>query len=307
MSAIQLPTVQIGPRESQAWLLGMRIPQVLLVGGALVAFSNLINGAGPLAAMAKRTDGQVSELLGVLSTVSWLFLIAALLAIAFIPFKGRYLDQYVPVTANFIAQKLTKQDVFRGGVFRMSATDTVPQIALPGDLAHLEFLAFDTGDGQEVCVVKDPKAKTYTAVLVVEGDTFALADTADQAARVEAFGQLQTRLSQSSNLISRIQVVERTDPDSGEGLVRDFRRRGLHNGSFQSAAYEELVRVVPSTQQAHETFVAVSLDARKAVSAIRRSGGGDMGASATLFVSWQPSRPTWRLPACAWRAGARLV
>lgn len=274
-------TVQIGPRESAGWLLGMRIPQLLLIGVALLCVLGLMNGSGPLDAMATRTDGPAGQALQALALICWLLLVATCLGVAFIPVRGRYLDQYVPVISNFMLQHVTGQDTFRGGIFRMSSTDIAPQITLPGDLAHLEFLSFDTGAG-EVCIIKDPRAHTYTAVLVCEGRTFALADSAEQQSRVNAFGVMQTRLAQESSIISRLQIVERTEPDSGETLIRDLRHRG-NPGTFQAAAYEQLLAVVPATQQAHETYVAVTIDARRATREIRQGGGGDLGASAVLF------------------------
>ena len=42
-------------------------------------------------------------------------------------------------------------------------------------------------------------------------------------------------------MISRLQVLERTVPDSGDALHRDWARRGIHDGSLQAANYEQLL------------------------------------------------------------------
>ena len=120
-------------------------------------------------------------------------------------------------------------------------------------------------------------------MLVCQGTTFALADSADKASRVLAFGALQSRLASENNILSRIQILERTEPDSGENLHRDWVRRGHHQSGWAARSYEELLHASQGVQQAHETFVAVSLDASRASQEVRRAGGGDKGASAVLF------------------------
>ena len=111
--------------------------------------------------------------------VGWVLVAACALVVAFLPLRGRTIVEYVPVVGNFWAQKITGHDVYRGGVFRMGRHQCLPSFVLPGDLAHLQLIAFevDGSDGVEVAVIKDPHAKTYTAVLALEGSTFSLLET----------------------------------------------------------------------------------------------------------------------------------
>lgn len=278
-----LPVVRMGPRESRGWLLGLRLPQVVLVVAAAAALIGLINGVGPLFAVAGGMEGVSRSVMQFLAAMGWVAVIAAALSIAFLSWRGRYLDEFVPVVAGFALQRVTGHHTYRGGIFRMAKTDPTPTLTLPGDLATLEFLSFDTGTGEQIAVVKDPVDRTYTAVLLCQGTTFALADSSDKTARVLAFGALQARLTSDTNLLSRIQILERTEPDSGEGLHRDWIRRGQHDGGWVAQSYEELLDASSGVQQAHETYVAVSLDAARASGDIRRAGGGDRGASAVLF------------------------
>lgn len=265
---VQQRRVRMGPRESQGWLLGMRTPQLLLVGLAGLCVLGLLSAGGFLAGLA------------------WIVGIAICLSVAFIPLWGRNLDQYVPVIYNVMVQRFLGHHIYRGGPVRMGRTDTEPQLQLPGDLAHLELIPFDVGDGsgEQVAVIKDPIARTYTAVLAVEGDTFPLAASTTKRARIDHFDVLLAQLCTEGSVLARIQFLERTEPDSGQGLARDYARRGRADGSFAAVSYEQLTTSVSGVQQQHEAYVALSVSASKAASEIRRSGGGDQGAAAVLFT-----------------------
>jgi hypothetical protein len=133
-----------------------------------------------------------------------------------------------------------------------------------------------------VAVVHDPQAQTYTAVLAVEGSTFALLESSMRGSRVEAWGSLLAQLCSENAVNARLQVLERTVPDSGDRLRRDWQRRGIHDGSLQAANYEQLLAAVDGSTMAHECFVAVAVDARRAGSEIRQASGGHAGAAAVL-------------------------
>ena len=99
---------------------------------------------------------------------------------------------------------------------------------------------------------------------------------------MEAWGSLLAQLCSENAVIARLQVLERTVPDSGDRLRRDWQRRGIHDGSLQAANYEQLLAAVDGSTMAHECFVAVAVDARRAGSEIRQAGGGHAGAAAVL-------------------------
>ena len=260
--------VRFGPRESRGWLLGMTTPQLVL--GVLAGFTatRILDSdtAGP-------------------ARLGWLLVAAVSLVAAFLPFRGRTIVEYVPVVVNFWAQKITRHDVYRGGVFRMTRHQALPSFVLPGDLAHLRLIAFevDGSDGVQVAVINDPYAKTYTAVLTLEGSTFALLETSVRGSRVEAWGSLLAQLCAENAVTARLQVLERTVPDSGDAMYRDWARRGVHDGSLQAANYEQLLTAVDGSTQAHECFIAVTVDARRAGSEIRQAGGGHHGAAAVVL------------------------
>lgn len=262
------PQVRFGPRESRGWLLGMTTPQLLLGIVAVFTTTKIFNADTSSPARA-----------------AWVTLAASCLTVAFLPLRGRTIVEYMPVVGNYWIQRATGHDIYRGGVFRMRPDHELPNFVLPGDLAHLELISFDVdgSDGAQVAVVRDPQAKTYTAVLVLEGSTFSLLETSVRRARVDAWGALLAQLCSENAVISRIQVLERTVPDSGDALHRDWARRGIHDGSLQAANYEQLLVAVDGSTQAHECFVAVTMDARRAGSEIRQAGGGHLGAAAVVI------------------------
>lgn len=260
--------VRFGPRESRGWLLGMTTAQLLL--GVVAVFTT-----------TRIFDADTARPVRLL----WIAVAVTALTAAFLPLRGRTVVEYVPVVANFWLQRLSGHDVYRGGVFRMRLRQELPEFVLPGDLAHLQLLTFEVAgsDGAEVAIVRDPHTKTYTAVLAVEGSTFALLETSVRGARVDAWGSLLAQLCSENAVVNRIQVLERTVPDSGDALYRDWARRGIHDGSLQAANYEQLLVAVDGSTQAHECYVAVTVDARRAGSEIRQTGGGHHGAAAVVI------------------------
>src|SRR4051795_12033531 len=278
---MSVPRVRFGPRESRGWLLGMTTAQLVL--GVVAVFT-----------ITKISDSSLPGWL----RLALVGVAAGCLTVAFLTVKGRTVVDYLPVVGNFWLQRLTGHDVYRGGPFRLGDTQAAAGFVLPGDLGHLQLLGYtvnptppdtaaaadrgDVTDGAVVAVVHDPQAKTYTAVLVVEGSTFALLESSIRGSRVEAWGTLLAQLCSENAVIGRLQVLERTVPDSGDRLRRDWQRRGIHDGSLQAANYEQLLAAVDGSTMAHECFVAVSIDARRAGPEIRQAGGGHAGAAGVL-------------------------
>lgn len=253
--------VRMGPREQRGFILGLRVPQVLLLLVAATMVVQMLNTPWPAGLL-------------------WVVGVAIALLVGFVPWKGRTLDEWIPVFYNYLVQQATGENVYMGGVYRDAEPGT---LLLPGNLAHLKPIIYVAGNGEEVLVIKDPLKQRYTAVLVVQGSTFPLLDSARQTSRVVGFEQLLAQLCVPGNLVSRIQILERTVPDSGEAMQRSYARRGIQDGKYADQAYREILRSVPDVQQGHESYVAVSIDGRAARSDIRAAGGGDQGAAAVVF------------------------
>jgi hypothetical protein len=258
-----IPMVRMGPRESRGWLLGLRVPQLLLILTAL----------GSLALSVQSGNGP-QIMLGLGSA-------AVLGAVALVPIRGRQLDEYVPVVGNLLVQRWNGEHVYRGGVFR--ADQPGPRLRLPGTLAHLDILEFDAGGGELIGVAKDPRAGTYTAVLECRGLTFPLLDSATKARYLTGFGQMLAATCTGTTVIERLQILERTEPDTGESLARDYSTHGARDGGFADQSYSQLMASISQVQQTHESYVVIVVSARKADREIRQAGGGEAGAAAVVY------------------------
>ncbi|MDT3446619.1 MULTISPECIES: SCO6880 family protein [unclassified Pseudofrankia] len=256
---------RFGPLERGGILLGLRWPQLGLMVGVMVCVLGALRS--PL-----------------LLAPAWVLVAVALGFIAFVRVEDRNLDQWVPILFGYTMQKVTGETLFRGGVFRLGPDeDQITRTVLPGPLSSLVMLSVPVGNGRYVAVVKDTKKQTYTAVLQVQGSQFALLESGDQQARVDAWGELLAGLTSGGGRLARIQWLERTLPDSGDALQRHWRVRGHHDDSWAAEAYQEIIDAAGPVAQRHETYLSFQLRTRDARRAIQRAGGGDRAACAVLL------------------------
>ena len=265
-------TVAFGVRHSQAVLFGQTWPQLaaeaLGFGAALAA---LRGGSLPAGA-------------------AWLGVVVACAVTAWVPVRGRHVAEYIPLYLAWWIRLASGQHRYLGGPVRMAAHEAVlPEPRLPGELADLQWQTYHVRDGaaEPVAVLKDRRAGTFTAVLALRPSTFCLLETGEQRRRVQAYGAMLDALCQQDSPLSRLQILERTIPDSGNALRRDYLAHGDPNAPAAAArAYEQLIGAPSAFAQRHETYLAVTLDPRRgsARERIAAHGGGDAGAAATLFA-----------------------
>lgn len=261
------PTYLFGPRDRRAMLLGMRLPQVLLVS----------SGAGALlSGLLARTE--VGAALGLAGLVVGCCL-------AFLPVQGRPLVDWVRPLLNFLHGRVSGQGNYLGGPWAMHSPTVGPrELALPGIANRVRVRAFDAARG-EVAVIR--QGGRWTAVLQVTAPAYPLADRATQQERVSAWGSLLAQLGQEGSRIATVQWLERTIPDSGRGLDDWWRSKG-DSSAPSATAYERLIADAGPASTRHETFVAVSIDERRCRRAVRAAGGGPDGVAEVLMheLSW---------------------
>ncbi len=132
-------------------------------------------------------------------------------------------------------------------------------------------------------MVKDARARTYTAVVAVQGCTFALLEEDEKHRRVAAWAAVLSGMAREGTLIHRVQWVERSLPDHGDGLERYFAdERGADCPPVASESYRELITTAAPVTQRHELLLAVSLHAGRSARSVRAAGGGDVGACRVL-------------------------
>jgi type VII ESX secretion system EccE translocon-like protein len=153
---------------------------------------------------------------------------------------------------------------------------------LPGVLAPLRILTAQDGAGRDIAVLHHPQACTYTAVAAVEVAGVGLLDADRAEAMVQAWGEVLASLCTEEQSIARVQFVSRTVPETG-GELRSWHTAHLDPAAPLASvmANEALLAATPATCR-RQMWLAVSLDARRALVAIRAQGGGDKGAFRVL-------------------------
>ena len=250
-------TVRFGRRSSRGVLLGLSGPRLAAIALALCVAIPAVYAAG--------MPGLVW------TSPMWGLALAA----AFVPVAGRRAVEWLPVYGHWLLRRALRQNVYGVRVLKPRPAGT---LALPGDAAALR-LHHDTTTG--AAMIHDPHANTLTAVAKVRHPSFVLLSPADQERRVASWGRVYATCCQSGR-ISRIQVLERTLPDSGEGIRRHWQERGTADGSWAARQYQQLVDQAGPATERHETTISVSLDLARARRAVRAEGGGMAGAAAVL-------------------------
>lgn len=255
------PTVRFGRLEQRHVILGLTAAQAACLGLALsVATTALYTaGAAGLAATLPVTG--------------------PLTAVGVARRDGRALVAWVPVAAQWAARRAAGQTRCLTRPRPRPLAEPVG-LALPGDAARLRLL---TGPGTGAALVHDPHTGCLTAVLrVVPTESFLLADAPSQARLVDGWGRLIATLA-ARPALTRLQVLERGVAEPGEELRSWWRQQGVELGSWAARILTDLAAYAAANCERHETYLAVTLDTRRAAHAgtVGR-GRGLAGAVAAL-------------------------
>lgn len=253
----ELGAVQFSRLTRRGILLGLSVGQLCAVGAAVVVFVGCLSTG--------RSD------LLLLTTPLW----GAAVAAAFVPVGGRKAIDWVPVTGHWLLRNLARQTRYRR---RISRPVPAGSLALPGDASGLRE-HHDPVTG--AVMVHDPHQHTLTAILTVTHSAFVLQDPTAQQRRVDGFGRVLASACRSGR-IARLQVLERTLPDSGAGLADWWARHGVTTDSFTTRTYRSLIERAGPAAERHATTVSIALDLTRATRPIRAAGGGIPGAAVVL-------------------------
>jgi hypothetical protein len=268
---------RFGPLERRGLIGSLRPGQVFAIAGSLgaavVLMRSITGGPGLLAALA-------------------LTLSAA--AFCFWPIAGRSAEEWLPVAGRYGKRRATGRHRYRSlapvaGVSLNGAGRPEPIVSPPAPAEGLELLAAPFRS-QAVGVVKDRRARSYTAVLAVKVTSFGLLDRAEQESRQAGWGGVLASLAREGSPVTRIQWVERTVPADGDEIGRylgdAWDRGAVPLDSLPMRSYLDLVGTAPSATKDHELFVCLQIDAKRAWRQIKRMGGkygADAGACAVLL------------------------
>ncbi|MFT4188528.1 MAG: PrgI family protein [Aeromicrobium sp.] len=244
-------------RSSRGVILGLSAGQVFCFGCA-----------GMLVAAAVYAGGFPAVLV---AAPLW----GALVVLALARVAGVPIVQWAPVCVQYAGRRAMGQLEFRReqGVRRPEKV-----LALPGDVASLRLHR----DEHETGMVIDPHGRTMTAVLRLRHPAFVLLDVDDQRQRAMAWAQALAGYCNAGSYISRIQTLERTLPDSSNDARAYWDRAGVHDGSWASRSYQQLMATAAPDALRHESLMAVTLDMRAAKRAGSGQGRGLAGLAALL-------------------------
>ncbi len=259
---------RFGPLERRAMLGPLTGDQLCVLGSAAVIGLVLVIAT--------------QSILGVLGA---LILIGIAGASIFLPFEGRTPAEWVPVAMRFALRR--RRADYRsdapGAGFRIGGVED-REVSLPPELQGVELLSFPYG-GEEIGVLCERRAGTYTVAIAVRADAFALRDASDQSRALELWGGVLASCARENSAVRRIQWIERTVPGQGDELasyLQEKRDRSVPFSSSVVSSYIELIEAATPVTEEHDVLVCVQIDARRAGREMKRLGGGDEGACELL-------------------------
>jgi len=213
---------------------------------------------------------------GVVGALQLLPLWAVVVLALFARHQGRSLADWFPITLRYALRRA------RGQLLWLARPSTRPRreglLHLPGTAASLLVV---TAPDRCFGAVHDPHAQTLTAVAKISSRAFALLDPATQNSNVAGWGRVLAALARTGH-IARIQVLERTVPDSGDALHRHWNEHGHPDAPLAGPVYADLLAAAGPAAAPHEAYVALALDLKAARRLINQAGGGLAGGFAVL-------------------------
>lgn len=250
-------TVRFPHRSRRGVLVGLTWPQLTVAAIGLAFLLATVLALGVAAAL------QMAPLWGVFG------------AVVGVRHRGRALAEWAPIAGRYALRRM------RGQLVWLTRPTSRPKRAgllhLPGTAASLRVTSSPDG---RLSAVHDPHRGTLTAVLRVSSRAYVLLDAGVQNSNVQGWGRLLASLARSGH-IARIQVLERTVPDSGDALHRYWNDHGRSDAPMADV-YADLLAAAGPAAAPHETYVAVALDLVAARRLVNQAGGGLTGAFAVL-------------------------
>ncbi|MGW6536744.1 SCO6880 family protein [Streptomyces sp. NPDC055051] len=246
-------TVKFPTRSRRGILLGLTLPQLVLVSSTLAVLLATVVTAGLLGAVV----------------LAPLWLTTAVLV--GVRRDGRSLIDWAPLAGRFAHRRRTGQTLWRTRPVSRPRVEGL--LHLPGTAASLRVATADSG----AAAVHDPHTQTLTAVARVSSRAFALLDPATQTANVSAWGRALAGIARTGR-ISTVQVLERTVPNSGDSLTRHWTEHGNPHAPIAGQIYTELLASAGPAAAPHEAYLAIALDLKAAKRLISQAGGGLAGA-----------------------------
>ena len=211
---------------------------------------------------------------------------------AYVRVAGRTLDEWTITVASYALLKLRRKNVFLSGAFAPGRGTQPPRLDLPGVLAPLRILTGQDGMGEQIAVLHHPHARTYTAVAAVDSAGLGLLDPDHAEGMVQAWGEVLASLCTEEQPVARVQFVSRTVPQT-VGSLRSWHTEHLDPAAPLASvmANEALLAAAAPATCRRQSWLTITLDARRTATVIRAAGGGEAGACRVLEQQVRALRP----------------
>jgi hypothetical protein len=206
------------------------------------------------------------------------------------PIEGRTLDRWAPIALRWGLRSPRRRHGFRSALpgvgFAGDGSSTgLSAPSLPPELADLQLLEVPYG-AEQLGVIWDRAAGTYTATIAVRAGAFGLRDGAEQERKLDAWGEVLSSLARDGSPVRRLQWIERTLPARSDELaayLQAERDRELPLDSNIVSSYIELIEAAAPAGEEHEILLALQISERLAARELRRLGGGQAAACEILI------------------------
>ncbi len=271
---------RFGPHPNAGWILGLRASHIIGIVVAGVIALALMRLKPPLSIALMAVD----------------FVLA--FVVVGVTFAGHTSLEWVPVVGRFSIARLDGSSFFRsrhpgwGGWVELPNEPTITPkpvetvISLPGELSDLVVLEtplYSQG-GILMGVVKDQRARTYTASIRCSARAFYLLGEEERASLLASYGALLTQFAADDSPVRRIGWYERTSPSGRSELqeyVRENARPDISEEDPGLVATRQLL-AAQGQELDHEVLVSLQISAGKRGRPRGHFGGGDQGALAVL-------------------------
>ncbi len=274
------------PLERRGLIAGWRGGQIASVCAGLL-----------LAVLALRSRPSVG---GVVLGVA---MVAASVALAFWPVRGRTGEQWLPLLVRRargavsghlqaapgpqIGHRVVNGTNGRTEVCPPSPSGVRRPLGRRSVFEGVEVVAARTGrsgGSDAVGMVLDRPSRTASAVLVLAGRNFALLGPGDQDARIASWARVFSTVAREGSEVHRLQWIESCTPDDGRGIrchLDTHAQAGSDSPEVRS--YRLLVDESSPVTRRHLVLLAVSIHTARTARSIRASGGGRVGTAAVLL------------------------
>lgn len=252
-----LSPVQFSRLTKRGVLLGLSLPQLSVLALSIFTIVAALYAGGGMLLMWSAPIWGLCLLLASVST------------------GGRKLIEWLPTAVRWVWRVSIGQVIYRRRIVKPRPAGT---LSLPGDAAALrEFIDPESG----AAMIHDPHAVTLTAIVGITHPAFVLLDPGEQDRRVASWGRVLATACRSGR-ITRMQISERTLPNSGSGLAEWWTTHGADDGSWAATTYRELIDRAGPAGERHSSTISLALDMRASARQIRAAGGGLLGAAIVL-------------------------